>query len=45
MLMRMSVGRILSRGELVDFYKDFPREAKSDEIYFLPRKTKKTSFC
>ena len=40
----MSVGRILSRGALVDFFKSFPSVSKSGEICFLPLKTKKTSF-
>ena len=40
----MSVGRILSRGALVDFFKSFSKGAKSGEIWFLPLTTKKTAF-
>jgi len=44
MLTYMSVGRILSRGALVDFLKVLLGGPKSGEICFLPPKTKKTSF-
>jgi len=41
----MGVGRIFSRGgPLGDFFYIFPEGGKSDEIWFLPLKTKKTTF-
>jgi len=43
-LVCMSVGRILSRGALVDFFKSFSKGAKSGKIWFLPLTTKKTAF-
>ena len=40
MLVCMGVGRILSKGALVDFFKSFARGVKSGEICFLPLTTK-----
>jgi len=40
----MSVGRIFSRGALVDFSQSFSKGAKSSEICFLPLESKKTAF-
>ena len=44
-IVSMGVGRIFSRrGALGEFSKIFPGGAKDGEIWFLPLKTKKTTF-